>query len=112
MWPVSRRLNKTGTGDDDPTLVDEVGQDRRARPVGSLMAMKLSAERRPPRYSCSPAAGTAAAKSCSGLGHGCRCRVLAAEGEGVMAGVLRCGRCWWGVRAKTWPNFMELDATV
>jgi len=24
MWPVSRRVNKTGTGDDDPTLVDEV----------------------------------------------------------------------------------------
>ena len=24
MWPVSRRVNKTGAGDDDPTLVDEV----------------------------------------------------------------------------------------
>jgi putative SOS response-associated peptidase YedK len=24
MWPVSRRFNKTGTGDDDPTLIDEV----------------------------------------------------------------------------------------
>jgi putative SOS response-associated peptidase YedK len=24
MWPVSRRVNKAGTGDDDPTLVDEV----------------------------------------------------------------------------------------
>jgi hypothetical protein len=24
MWPVSRRVNKTGTGDDDPTLIDEV----------------------------------------------------------------------------------------
>jgi hypothetical protein len=24
VWPVSRRVNKTGTGDDDPTLVDEV----------------------------------------------------------------------------------------
>jgi putative SOS response-associated peptidase YedK len=24
MWPVSRRVNKTGTGDDDPTLLDEV----------------------------------------------------------------------------------------
>jgi len=24
MWPVSRRVNKTGIGDDDPTLVDEV----------------------------------------------------------------------------------------
>jgi len=24
MWPVSRRINKTGTGDDDPTLIDEV----------------------------------------------------------------------------------------
>jgi hypothetical protein len=23
-WPVSRRVNKTGTGDDDPTLIDEV----------------------------------------------------------------------------------------
>lgn len=23
-WPVSRRVNKTGTGDDDPTLLDEV----------------------------------------------------------------------------------------
>ena len=25
MWPVSRRVNKTGTGDDDPTLTSEVG---------------------------------------------------------------------------------------
>ncbi len=24
MWPVSRRVNKTGTGEDDPTLLDEV----------------------------------------------------------------------------------------
>jgi putative SOS response-associated peptidase YedK len=24
MWLVSRRVNKTGTGDDDPTLIDEV----------------------------------------------------------------------------------------
>ena len=24
MWRVSRRVDKTGTGDDDPTLVDEV----------------------------------------------------------------------------------------
>jgi len=24
MWPVSRRVNKAGTGDDDPTLIDEV----------------------------------------------------------------------------------------
>jgi putative SOS response-associated peptidase YedK len=24
MWPVSRRVNKTGTGGDDPTLIDEV----------------------------------------------------------------------------------------
>ncbi len=24
MWPVSRRVNKTGTGDDDPTLIAEV----------------------------------------------------------------------------------------
>ena len=24
MWPVSRRVNKTGAGDDDPTLLDEV----------------------------------------------------------------------------------------
>jgi putative SOS response-associated peptidase YedK len=24
MWPVSRRVNKTGTGDDDPTLLNEV----------------------------------------------------------------------------------------
>jgi len=23
-WPVARRVNKTGTGDDDPTLIDEV----------------------------------------------------------------------------------------
>jgi hypothetical protein len=23
-WPVSRRVDKTGTGDDDPTLLDEV----------------------------------------------------------------------------------------
>jgi putative SOS response-associated peptidase YedK len=24
MWLVSRRVNKTGTGDDDPSLLDEV----------------------------------------------------------------------------------------
>jgi putative SOS response-associated peptidase YedK len=24
MWPVSRRVSQTGTGDDDPTLIDEV----------------------------------------------------------------------------------------
>ncbi len=24
MWPVSRLVNKTGSGDDDPTLIDEV----------------------------------------------------------------------------------------
>jgi putative SOS response-associated peptidase YedK len=24
MWPVSRRVNKTRTADDDPTLIDEV----------------------------------------------------------------------------------------
>jgi len=24
MWPVSRRVNKTGTGDDDPAIIDEV----------------------------------------------------------------------------------------
>jgi putative SOS response-associated peptidase YedK len=24
MWPVSRRVNKTGSGDDDPTLIDEM----------------------------------------------------------------------------------------
>jgi len=24
MWPVSRRVNKTGSGDDDPSLLDEV----------------------------------------------------------------------------------------
>jgi putative SOS response-associated peptidase YedK len=24
MWPVSRRVNKTGNADDDPTLIDEV----------------------------------------------------------------------------------------
>ena len=24
MWPVSRRVNKTGTGDDDPTLLGEL----------------------------------------------------------------------------------------
>jgi hypothetical protein len=23
MWPVSRRVNKTGTGDDNPTLIEE-----------------------------------------------------------------------------------------
>jgi putative SOS response-associated peptidase YedK len=28
MWPVSRRVNKTGTGDDDPTLLDEVAFGR------------------------------------------------------------------------------------
>jgi putative SOS response-associated peptidase YedK len=24
MWPVSRRVNKTGTSDEDPTLIDEI----------------------------------------------------------------------------------------
>lgn len=24
VWPVSRRINNTGSGDDDPTLLDEV----------------------------------------------------------------------------------------
>jgi putative SOS response-associated peptidase YedK len=24
MWRVSRRVNKTGAGDDDPTLIEEV----------------------------------------------------------------------------------------
>jgi putative SOS response-associated peptidase YedK len=24
FWPVSRRVNKAGTGDDDPTLIEEV----------------------------------------------------------------------------------------
>ena len=24
MWPVSRRVNKTGSGDDHPSLLDEV----------------------------------------------------------------------------------------
>jgi len=24
LWPVSRRVDKTGNGDDDPTLVDEI----------------------------------------------------------------------------------------
>jgi len=24
MWPISRRVNKAGTGDDDPTLIDEI----------------------------------------------------------------------------------------
>ena len=25
VWPVSRRFNKSGSGDDDPTLIDKVG---------------------------------------------------------------------------------------
>jgi hypothetical protein len=25
MWPVFRRVKKTGSGDDDPTLIEEVG---------------------------------------------------------------------------------------
>ena len=24
MWPASQRVNKTGSGDEDPTLIDEV----------------------------------------------------------------------------------------
>jgi putative SOS response-associated peptidase YedK len=24
LWPVSRRVNKTGNGDDDPTLIEEI----------------------------------------------------------------------------------------
>jgi hypothetical protein len=24
MWPVSRRVNRAGSGDDDPMLIDEV----------------------------------------------------------------------------------------
>jgi hypothetical protein len=27
IWPVSRRVNKTGTSDDDPTLIDEVASE-------------------------------------------------------------------------------------
>src|SRR5262249_54061253 len=27
MWPVSRRVNKTGSGDDDPTLIEEVAAE-------------------------------------------------------------------------------------
>jgi len=26
MWPVSRRVNKTGSGDDDSTLIDQVAE--------------------------------------------------------------------------------------
>jgi putative SOS response-associated peptidase YedK len=28
MWPVSRHVSKTGSGDDDPTLIDEVAACR------------------------------------------------------------------------------------
>ena len=43
MWPVSRRINKTGSGDDDPTLIDEV---LRARPPDlSRLARHLPVER-------------------------------------------------------------------
>ena len=27
IWPVSRRVNKSGTGDDDPTLIEKVSAE-------------------------------------------------------------------------------------
>jgi len=33
MWPVSRRVNKTGTGDDDPTLLEEWLRDACVKPA-------------------------------------------------------------------------------
>jgi putative SOS response-associated peptidase YedK len=37
MWPVSRRVNRTGTGDDDPTLLDEVTSAQEAEAGGLLL---------------------------------------------------------------------------
>jgi putative SOS response-associated peptidase YedK len=37
MWPVSRRVNRTGGGDDDPTLLDEVAVPQEPEPGGLLL---------------------------------------------------------------------------
>jgi hypothetical protein len=40
MWPVSRRLNKTGNGDDDPTLIDEVAASCRRAAEHLVFSMR------------------------------------------------------------------------
>lgn len=40
-WKVSPRLNRTGTGDDDPTIIEPC---RRANPVGSFWPVQGHAE--------------------------------------------------------------------
>jgi len=42
MWPVSRRVNKTGTGDDDPTLIDEMPK----RPTPESTTLDLTVRER------------------------------------------------------------------
>ncbi|MBO0751654.1 MAG: SOS response-associated peptidase [Bradyrhizobiaceae bacterium] len=37
MWPVSQRVNRTGTGDDDPTLIDEVAVTGEPQSGGLLL---------------------------------------------------------------------------
>ncbi len=37
MWPVSRRVNRTGSGDDDPTLLDGVEVAQEPQPGGLLL---------------------------------------------------------------------------
>jgi putative SOS response-associated peptidase YedK len=37
MWPVSRRVNRTGSGDDDPTLLDEVPAGQAPEAGGLLL---------------------------------------------------------------------------
>jgi hypothetical protein len=39
MWPVSQRVNKTGTGDDDPTLINEVAACMKRRAKSSPPAL-------------------------------------------------------------------------
>jgi SOS response associated peptidase (SRAP) len=83
MWPVSRRVNKTGNGDDDPTLVDggcglmpeqpyrnhglsaaELMQKRAAEEAArkeALLVVEWNAERSPlwsPTIRCAIVAGT------------------------------------------------------
>jgi hypothetical protein len=56
MWPVSRRVNRTGSGDDDPTLIDEVAAAyatiglMTSRFLQPAYAMQLRQSRVPLRY--------------------------------------------------------------
>jgi putative SOS response-associated peptidase YedK len=37
LWPVSRRVNRAGSGDDDPTLIDETADTRPEPEQGRLL---------------------------------------------------------------------------